>query len=85
MLEWAGQISLPVHVLLTKSDKLNRGPAGNTLLKTRAVLRGMDPGFSVQTFSSLKRTGIDEAHAKLDEWFGFVVEESDPPDDGRKP
>ncbi len=83
MLEWAGQISLPVHVLLTKSDKLNRGPANSTLLKARATLQKMNPGFSAQTFSSLKRTGIDEAHAKLDEWFGYTGDQPDRPDSGQ--
>jgi GTP-binding protein len=73
MLDWASHISLPVHVLLTKADKLNRGPAGNTLLKVQAALRAIDPMFSAQTFSSLKRAGIDEAHAKLDEWFEIHV------------
>ena len=72
MLEWAGHIGLPVHVLLTKADKLKRGPAQNTLLKVQATLRAMSADFSVQTFSSLKRSGIDAAHARLDEWFGFA-------------
>ena len=71
-LEWAGHIGLPVHVLLTKADKLKRGPAQNTLLKVQATLRAMSADFSVQTFSSLKRSGIDAAHARLDEWFGFA-------------
>ncbi|MCG6965310.1 MAG: ribosome biogenesis GTP-binding protein YihA/YsxC [Chromatiaceae bacterium] len=71
MLDWASHISLPVHVLLTKADKLNNGPAANTLLKVRATIGKINPMFSAQTFSSLKRSGIDEAHAKLDEWFGI--------------
>ena len=71
MLNWANHISLPVHVLLTKSDKLKKGPASSTLLKVRAALQQINPGFSAQLFSSLKRTGIDEAHAKLDEWFAI--------------
>lgn len=69
MLEWAQHIELPVHVLLTKADKLKKGPAKASMLKVRDVLRGMSPKFSVQTFSSLKRDGIDSAHAKLDQWF----------------
>ena len=69
MLDWARHISLPVHVLLTKSDKLKKGPAGSTLLKVRAELSRLDPHFSVQTFSALKRSGVDEAHAQLDSWF----------------
>jgi GTP-binding protein len=71
MLDWARHISLPVHVLLTKSDKLNKGPASSTLLKVRAELSRLGPGFSVQTFSALKRSGVDQAHAKLDSWFGL--------------
>ncbi len=74
MLDWARHISLPVHVLLTKSDKLNKGPASSTLLKVRAELRRLAPSFSAQTFSALRRHGIDEAHARLDAWF-----ELDPP------
>jgi GTP-binding protein len=71
MLDWANQISLSVHVLMTKSDKLKRGPVSNTVLEVRAELHELNPAFSVQAFSSLKRTGIDRAHAKLDEWFGY--------------
>lgn len=69
MLDWARHISLPVHVLLTKSDKLKKGPASSTLLKVRAELSRLGPGFSVQTFSALKRSGVDQAHARLDSWF----------------
>jgi GTP-binding protein len=69
MLDWARHISLPVHVLLTKCDKLKKGPASNTLLKVRSELSSLDPGFSVQTFSALKRLGVDQAHARLDSWF----------------
>lgn len=69
MLDWARHISLPVHVLLTKSDKLKKGPASSTLLKVRAELRKLDQGFSAQTFSALKRLGVAEAHATLDSWF----------------
>jgi len=71
MLEWAGHIQLPVHVLLTKADKLKRGPASSSLLKTRKDLAAMGPDFSVQLFSSLKRQGIEEAHHVLDQWFEF--------------
>ena len=71
MLNWASHIALPVHVLLTKADKLKNGPAKSTLLKVQSTLHKINPMFSAQTFSSLKRTGIDEAHAKLDEWLGI--------------
>jgi GTP-binding protein len=71
MLQWADQIGLPVHVLLTKADKLKRGPANSTVLKVGASLREINPGFSAQAFSSLKKHGIDEAHARLDAWLDW--------------
>lgn len=69
MLDWSLQIDLPVHVLLTKSDKLKRGPAKSTLLGVSKELKQLGPRLSAQTFSSLKGDGIDEAHTRLDTWF----------------
>ena len=71
MLNWAAQAGLPVHILLTKSDKLKRGPAQSTLLKVESFLREMDPGITlltVQTFSSLKKLGLPELKAQLNHW-----------------
>lgn len=66
MIRWAMASQLPVHILLTKADKLKRGPAGNTLLKVRRQLAGMGADqVTVQTFSSLKRTGLDTLEAFL--------------------
>ena len=70
MLNWAAQAGLPVHILLTKADKLKRGPAMNSLLGVEKLLREMDPGFtllSAQIFSSLKKTGLPELEQKLRE------------------
>lgn len=68
LLDWCRGAKLPVHVLLTKADKLSRGAAGNTLQTVRKVLREEYPQNSAQLFSAPKRLGVDEAHAKLDEW-----------------
>ena len=74
MLEWAAHIKLPVHVLLTKADKLKRGAAANSYQKVKKALSSIDSGFSVQLFSSLKRDGVDQAHQKLDQWFNMGTE-----------
>lgn len=71
MLDWANHIGLPVHVLLTKADKLNRQQSGKSLEQVEQALRDFNTGFSVQLFSSLKRWGMHQAHAKLDHWFGL--------------
>ncbi|MFI4938265.1 MAG: ribosome biogenesis GTP-binding protein YihA/YsxC [Candidatus Berkiellales bacterium] len=70
LLAFANQCELPVHILLTKCDKLTRGASQNTLLQIRKELSSY-PDLSVQTFSALRRVGIEEAQAKLDEWFNL--------------
>jgi GTP-binding protein len=71
MLAFAESVGLPVHVLLTKSDKLKRGQAANALLKVR---REVGDVATVQQFSALNRQGEDEALARLEE---FLVLESE--------
>lgn len=70
MLDWCEHRGLPSHILLTKADKLKRGPASATLEQVRRVLAQDYPHAGVQLFSALKRLGVDEACAKLDEWLG---------------
>ena len=77
MIDWAVQSNLPLHLLLTKSDKLKRGAAQNVLLEVRRELAPLS-NVSVQLFSSLKNVGVDEARATLDEWLAVpanVIEE----------
>jgi len=71
MLEWCQHFQLPAHVLLTKADKIKRGAQQNSLLKTRRLLKEADIDASVQTFSALKKTGLDELVAKLNDWLGI--------------
>ncbi len=65
MLTWAEARQCPVHVLLTKADKLSRGAGGNTLLKVRKELSELELPVEVQLFSALRHTGVDEARAAL--------------------
>ena len=68
MLDWAMQASMPVHILLTKADKLKRGAASSTLLQVRAALKPQADLTSVQLFSALKHDGHKELIAVLDAW-----------------
>ncbi len=72
MLAFADSVGLPVHVLLTKSDKLKRGQAANALLKVRRELGDIA---TVQLFSALKRQGEDEARARLEEFLALSDEQ----------
>ncbi len=66
MIEFAESVSLPIHVLLTKADKLKRGQAANALLDVRRTLENRA---TVQLFSALKRDGEEEARRVLE---GFL-------------
>ena len=68
MLDWCAHFDLQAHVLLTKADKLKRGPAQASLLKVRKQLKQDGYNASVQTFSALDKTGLNELVSKLDEW-----------------
>jgi len=69
MLEWCHFTKKPLHILLTKADKLNNGAAKNTLFKVQKELANRDMDVSLQLFSSLKKIGINDIHHVLDEWF----------------
>lgn len=75
MLEWAQRRSLPVHCVLTKADKLNRGPALNVLQQVRRDVTRLGFLASVQVFSALKADGMEALADKLGEWLDWPPRE----------
>ena len=73
MLDWCDSAAVPCHILLTKADKLKRGPAQSTLLKIR---RDLPDIASIQVFSSLNKTGLDELVDKLSIWYEYDAKQS---------
>jgi GTP-binding protein len=71
MLAWCRQAELAVHVLLTKADKLKRGAAQNTLLSVKRDLGLLHPTATVQLFSALDGSGLDEARTLLSTWLAL--------------
>ena len=69
MLDWFAPTGKPVHILLTKSDKLSRQQATLTLRNVTAWLNEHFPFCTAQLFSSLKKSGLDEAEAVIASWF----------------
>ena len=65
---------IPIHILLTKSDKLSRGNAKNGLIKVKNEFKDAADRVSVQNFSSLNKEGLEELIAKLDSWFEWDLE-----------
>jgi len=63
MIEFAESVSLPVHVLLTKADKLKRGKSATALLQ---VQKELGDRATVQLFSASTREGVEEAQGVLE-------------------
>lgn len=73
MLAWCEAAGTPCHILLTKADKLKRGPAQSALLMLQRSLPAIA---SAQVFSSTNKTGLDELVDKLCDWYEYGNKES---------
>ena len=69
MVTWCETANLPLHLVLTKADKLSYGKASGVLQQVRALLKKQNSPVTVQLFSVLKFSGIEELQAQLDLWF----------------
>lgn len=72
MVQWTLSLDIPIHILLTKADKLKRGAAQNTLLAVKKMLSGYEDRISIQLFSAVTLVGLEESRAKLDFWLQNV-------------
>jgi len=67
IVDWAQAAQLPLHLLLTKSDKLKPNQARNEAFKLQKLFSD-DGLITAQLFSSMKKTGLDELVDTLDHW-----------------
>lgn len=76
LLNWAVGVEMPVHILLTKSDKLRSGQRKTTVMQVQKHLReaAVDDLVTVQAFSSLKKDGLTELERTLEQW--LTIEEA---------
>ena len=79
MIGWFAPSGRPIHVLLTKSDKLTRSEQAATLAAVRKELAPLGEQVTVQLFSSLKKTGIEEAERIVGSWLS-VPDDAGPGD-----
>jgi len=70
LLEWAEAARLPVHLLLTKADKLGRGQQNEALRAARGRCGEMVAGVSVQLFSAPKKQGVEILREQINQWLG---------------
>ncbi|NWK77600.1 ribosome biogenesis GTP-binding protein YihA/YsxC [Aquitalea sp. LB_tupeE] len=76
MLAFFRDTGRPVHILLSKSDKLSRSDQQKTLTMVRRELADY-PAVSIQLFSSLKKTGVEQVEQVVEAWFDAVLKEQD--------
>ena len=74
MVRWCTHRGVACHLVLTKSDKLKRGPAQATLLGVR---KSLPPGATAQTFSASTGAGKDELIERLNTWYEIEVPPTD--------
>lgn len=68
MINWFGPTGKPIHCLLTKADKLTRQEQAKILREVRAEVVDAGSPITAQLFSSLKKTGIEEAEKVIASW-----------------
>lgn len=73
MIGWFLPTGRPIHVLLSKADKLSRQAQTEVLRRVRAELAGWGDACTAQLFSSLKKTGVDECEALLAAWLDLPL------------
>jgi len=62
LLDWSGAAGWPVHVLLTKADKLNQRDRAAALKAAEEIL---GEGMTVQVFSATDKIGVQAAQKRL--------------------
>ncbi len=68
VINWAEEAELPIHLLLTKADKLKPNQARNMQFKLQDSFKG-NPLMTVQLFSAMKKTGLEQLIGQLNSWF----------------
>lgn len=68
MLNWFGPTGKPIHCLLTKADKLTRQEQTKVLREVLAEIADVGSPITAQLFSSLKKTGVEEAERVIAGW-----------------
>jgi GTP-binding protein len=79
LLQWFAPRRLPIHILLTKADKLSRSQAATTLRRFREQLSASGIDCSVQLFSSQTHAGVEEVQEVVARWLELEVRAAEAP------
>lgn len=62
--------TIPVHILLTKSDKLSRSLVKKEIMRTEQLMNQAQ--YSVSSLSTLNRQGLDQLEQRCSSWLDFA-------------
>lgn len=71
LIDWGLNSEIPLHLVLTKSDKLNRSQINQTVDTVKRKYELLEDLVSVQAFSATKKEGVDTLIAQLNHWYGW--------------
>lgn len=81
MVQWATTANIPVHVVLSKADKLKSGARKTALLTANKRLARISEGITSQVFSATNKLGLQELIDRLSGWYSFDQSEPEQSDD----
>lgn len=70
-LSWCESSNLPVHILLNKADKLGIGASKKTFFEVQKQLKQWTNPISLQIFSALNGSGVEELKDIMNNWMSF--------------
>jgi len=74
LIQWAADSDLPILALLTKCDKLSQGKRSSEVLQVKKTLSALNADITVQAFSSLKYTGLEQANKIICQWLSVGLD-----------
>ncbi|KAF0810868.1 GTP-binding protein [Alcanivorax sp. S71-1-4] len=74
LVDWSAEARMPLHLLLTKADKLSFGQAKTTVMKVASSLKGHPAPLTAQLFSSTSGAGCDDAWDRLGGWLELPLD-----------
>ena len=72
IIDWSSRAQMPLHILLTKADKLKHGAAKTALFSAQKELSSFGEHISLQLFSALKASGVDQLRKQLNAWLNPI-------------
>jgi len=73
LLAWCAQTTMPVHILLSKADKLSKSRQAAVLHSVRDAVAGQA---SVQLFSATTRAGVEDARSVVRSWLADATKKA---------